>query len=273
MMTTQDDPQATSAPEVEEPQVTADAVVEEEEGVAVNRWQRITAVLLSPAEAMRGVKLNGGWLAPLLVFLVCSTLYVLLAGPYLGEEQMDRARDQMQERVAQGSMTQEQADQAMEVSARFQEGMGGRITMLIGTIVVIFIISLVMSILLLLIGNIIHNGNAKFGTYWSMTWYAGVIGSIGMLLMGLLIMLTQDAQGGHLGLGILTKSNPTSALHAAAATVTIFSVWESIVAGIGLSIMGKIGRGLGIVWGLIVFVILPAALTYILTNAFNPMAG
>jgi Yip1 domain len=273
MMTPTDDPNVSSTET--EPESTATIAEEqgEQEDVSVGHWQRISAVLFSPVEAMRGVKLNGGWVAPLVVFLVCTILYVAMAGALLGEAQADQARDQMQERVASGQMSQEEADRAIELTSGFQEGIGGKMVMILGTVITIFIATLITTVFLFLVSNIIHNGTESFGKYWSMAWYIGVIGSVNLVLMGLLIMLTQDAQGGHLGLAILTKSDPKSALHVAASMVSVFSIWEAIVAGIGISIFGKIGRGLGMVWGALIFIIVPAAMAYGLTNLFSGIGG
>ncbi|GBE29425.1 Yip1 domain protein [bacterium BMS3Bbin04] len=180
----------------------------------------------------------------------------------MAEMQEDQVRNQMQERVVEGQMSQADADRAVEMSSRFQEGAIGTVFMGIGTVVAIFVSSLIAAALLLLIGNVIHNGSEKFAKYWSLIWYAGVLSSANLLIMGILIRVTQDPNGGHLGLAILTKGNPLEPLHQVASLVNIFSVWEVFVVGIGLSIFAKISRGLGIVWAFIVILVLPALIIF-----------
>lgn len=249
------------------------AMEEEQDEPVLDRFKRMFAVLSAPADAISGIRINGGWIYPFLALIICLTFWVFTAGPYIGEEGVDAARDQMQQRVAEGQMTQEQADQALEVSAGFQTGIGGRVMQLVGTLFVVFVFTLLNSVLFLLVGNVIHNGSEAFSKYWSLAWYMMVPGFINFVLMGLLVMLTQDAHGGYLGLAILTKSDPTSAMHQAANAVNIFTIWEAIIAGIGISIFGKVGRGIGIVWGFILVLVIPAVLAYVLTNAFSGLGG
>jgi len=265
------DVQSTDQDEVTpEPELTTE---DEQEEPVLDRFKRMFAVLTTPADAIRGVKINGGWMYPFLALIICLTFWVFTAGPYIGEEGVDTARDQMQQRVVDGDMTQAQADQAMEISAQFQTGIGGRVMQLVGTLVVVFIFTLLNAVLFLLVGNVIHNGSESFGKYWSLGWYMMVPGFINFVLMGLLVMITQDAHGGYLGLAILTKSDPTSAMHQAANAVNIFTIWEAIIAGIGISIFGKVSRGIGIAWGFILVLVIPAILAYVLTNAFSGIGG
>lgn len=261
------DVQSTDQDEViSKPEMSAD---DEQDEPVLDRFKRLFAVLTAPTDAVRGVKINGGWMYPFLALIICLTFWVFTAGPYIGEEGVDQARDQMQERVAQGEMTQEQADQAMEISAQFQTGVGGRVMQLVGTLVVVFIFTLLNAVLFMLVANVIHNGSEAFGKYWSLAWYMMVPGFINFVMMGLLVMLTQDAHGGYLGLAILTKSDPTSAMHQAANVISIFAIWEAIIAGIGISVFGKVGRGIGLVWGIVLVLVIPATLAYVLTNAFS----
>lgn len=232
-----------------------------EESVVVNPWSRLIAVITDPAAAMRGVAKKGNWWVPLLIFIVAVGIFSLVAGDVVSEFAMDQTRERFDEMIQSGQLSQEQADQIM------QQQMGGsmmQIFMVVNPVIATFLVKLLFAGLFLLGGNVIFGGNAKFGQYWAALWYASVIASIGMIVSGILINVTGDMYGAQLGLGILTKGDPTSMAHKLLSVFNVFSVWEGIVAGIGLAMVAKVSQGKGIAWGLFCYIglgLLTSALT------------
>lgn len=223
----------------------------EETAPVLNPVSRLIAVITDPVGAMKGVREKGGWVIPMIVILVGIGLFFVIAGDVVTDFAKDKMREQFTQMVEQGRMSQEQAD---TIYARQTSGNTMAIFMMINPIIATFLMKLIMAALMILGGNIIFGGSARFGRYWSMMWYAGVIGAIGMVVSAILINVTGDMQGAQLGLGILTKSDPTSTAHKIAQAFGVFSIWEGIVAGIGVSVLANTSRGKGIAFGLFVYI-------------------
>ncbi|MCB2200296.1 YIP1 family protein [bacterium] len=232
-----------------------------EESAVVNPWSRLVAVITDPAAAMRGVAQKGSWWVPLLVFIVAVGIFSLIAGDVVSEFAMDQTRERFDEMVQTGQLTQEQADQFMQR----QSGGMMQVFMIVNPVIATFLVKLLFAGLFLLGGNVIFGGNAKFGQYWAVLWYASVIGAIGMIVGGILMNATGDMYGAQLGLGIITKGDPTSTAHKILSVFNVFSIWEGIVAGIGLAMVAKVSQGKGIAWGLVCYLGL-GLLTSLLTG-------
>jgi len=235
---------------------------EEETAPVLNPVSRLVAVITDPVGAMKGVRDKGGWVIPMIVMIVAIGLFTLIAGDVVTDFAKDKMREQFSQMVEQGRISQEQADQ---IYARQTGGNTMTIFMMVNPLIATFLMKLIMAGLMILGGNVIFGGNAKFGRYWSMMWYAGVIGAIGMVIGAILIKVTGDMQGAQLGLGILTKGDPTSTLHKIAQAFSVFSIWEGIVAGIGVSVLANTSRGKGIAYGLFLYLGL-ALLTSLLSG-------
>ncbi len=242
------DPEPREPEEVQPLSEVAEEVAPED--AVINPWARLVAVVFSPGDAMRGVAQKGGWLIPFLVVVVATILFMLIAGDVVQEFAAEKMREQFAEQVASGQISQEQADQIM---AQWGGGGAMRIFMIINPVIASLVMKLVLAALAILVGNIFLGGNAKFGKYWSAMWYAGVIGAIALVVSSILINITGDMQGAQLGLGILTKAEPTSTAHKIAQSFNIFTIWEAVVAGIGVAVLAKVNQTKGIIGMLVVY--------------------
>ena len=257
-------PSTEEAPE--ETPVTSTATAEfeadeTEEREVLNPWSRLIAVITDPAAAMRGVAKKGSWWVPFLVFIVAVAIFSLIAGDVVTQFAIDQSRERFDTMVQEGRITQQQADQFMQQ----QSGGMMQIFMIVNPVIATMLVKLLFAVLFLLGGNVIFGGNAKFGQFWAVLWYASVVGAIGLIVSSVLINITGDMYGAQLGLGVFTKGDPTSTLHKILSVFNVFSIWEGIVAGIGLAVVAKVSQGKGIAWGLFCYLGL-GLLTSVLTG-------
>ncbi|MBS1260856.1 MAG: hypothetical protein MAG453_00172 [Calditrichaeota bacterium] len=239
------EPRVPTTPETPDPDVIGD-----EPTAVVNPWRRVFTVFWDPVASMRGVKLAGRWLMPFLFFVICVVIFALAGGDTITEFARDQMSERFDEMVAEGTLTHEQADQIYEQQAN---------SPIIGTMMYVnpivggLLMKLVIAALFILIGNVLLGGSEKFGRYWSLAWYAGVIGALHIVLYGILVGVTNDPHGGYIGLAVFTKANPEATLHKLAQVANVFLIWEAIVAGIGLSVLANKTRSVGILSGLLVY--------------------
>jgi len=222
---------------------------DEIEGGYSNAIGRMLGIILDPVRAMKDVVVKRGWLVPLIFFVLALVIFNLVAGGVVSDFAIEQGTNRINDMVEQGRINQEQADQII------QQQMGGpfmKIMMYANPLVSIFLVKLIVAALALLIGNIVLGGDRKFKNYWSTVWYAGVIGSLGMIISAILIAVTNDIAGAQLGLGILTKGDPTSTIHKIAQSFNVFTIWESIILGIGVALQAKVSLSKGIAWIVII---------------------
>ncbi len=235
------------------------------EAVVVNPYSRLVSVITEPTAAMRGaLKKPGQWWVPLVLTVIGIVLFAILAGDVVRDFSIQKMQERFTQMVADGRLTQDQADQFME-----RQSHGGMMTigLYLGPIVNIFIFNFVLALLALLVGNVILGGNLKFGHYWTIIWWSSVIGFLSFLISGFLMNITGDIQGAQLGLGIITKANPESTAHKILQVFDVFRIWQAIVAGIGVAVAAKVSNGKGIVWMLVVFLGLSIIMSLLLGGA------
>lgn len=224
---------------------------------------RILSIVTNPVAAMRGASAGkSDWWVPLVFVLVCVVIFNLLASDVIMDFSASQMRERITEMVNDGRITQDQADNIIEQQTG---GNAMKIGVWVGPIVNIFIMKFVFTLLALLVGNVVLGGNSKFGNYWNIVWWAGVIGGLGMILSGFLMNMTGDIQGAQLGLGVLTKANPDSVAHKIAQVFNIFSIWEAIILGFGVAAAANVKQSKGVTWMVIVYL----GLSLIVSLAFG----
>jgi len=222
-----------------------------ESAVATNPFSRLISVITEPSAAMRGALAKPGqWWVPLLLTILGLIIFMVIAGDVVHDFSIQQMQNRVGEMVEQGRLTQEQADQVVE---RQSNGTFMKLGLYLGPIINTFIMKFIMTLLALLVGNVILGGSMKFGHYWSILWWAGVISFISFVLSAILMNMTGDIYGAQLGLGIISKADPQSTLHKILQVFDIFRIWEAVVAGIGVAIAAKVDAKRGILWMLVVF--------------------
>ena len=246
-----------------EPTITTEETAAE--AVAVNPFSRLISVITEPSAAMRGaIQKPAQWWVPLVLTIIGVLIFTAIAGDVVRDFSLQKMQEQFTQMVTDGRLTQEQAD---TIYQKQSQGALMTIGMYLGPIINSFIFYFVLTLLALLVGNVILGGNMKFGHYWAIIWWSSVIGFISMVISGILMKITGDIYGAQLGLGILTKSDPTSVAHRILSAFDIFRIWQGIVAGIGVAIAAKVSNSKGIIWMLVVFLGLTIVLSLVFKTA------
>lgn len=211
-------------------------------------FARIIGVFTEPDRVMRSVAEKPAWLLPCIILLLSTLLFVAIAGDVLRDFALDQMRDKVNEMVAQGRIPAERSEQIIES----QQGLVNTMLYVNPPIAVLFM-RLLLTVLLLFLGNIILGGMKRFKHYWSLAFYGGMIAALAALISGVLIRLSGDMYGAQLGLGILARNNPDSTLFKILTVFNVFTIWEAVVVGIGLAVLANSKRSTGVVLMLIVY--------------------
>lgn len=232
--------------------------------VSTSFMTRAANVFASPTElysevATQPVKASS-WSIPYIVSLLLAIIftYVLFSNPTLKQQVYDSQERAWKQAVAQGKMTQSQYEQM----SNGMESSGPTMFMIIGggaTVVIITVMFFGLALLLWLIVKLGLKASASYGKMLEVLGLASLI-SIAGTIVTLLLMNAFNTMYAAPGASLLIMSSfdPTSTAHRFIAAINIFTIWEVIVLGIGISrIAGKsYGVGIGIMVGLwIVWVI------------------
>jgi hypothetical protein len=228
---------------------------------------RAMNVFMSPGELYDEVNAapvrNTSWAIPFVLLIAVSLLIVFAMGsnPSLREQVLAPQREEMQNKVASGEMTQEQADQAREVMESpalfIAMGSGGVILVICA---MMFISPLV--IMLVMKGMLKYGGSYK--KVLEVYGLAALIAVVGALVTAVM-MTSMDSMLAKPGLSLLVMDgyDRESFVHNFLASVNVFSVWQMAVLGIGI---GKIAgapssRGMTVSFGLwVVWLVIAASL-------------
>lgn len=218
---------------------------------------RVMNVFAAPSDAFEGIVSMESkttlWLWPWLVTLVLGALFtfIMFSNASLRQQIQDMQTKAIEERVAQGQMTQQQADQAQSGMER----MGGFMTAIgvIGVVVVVTIYFFAGGLIFWLIGKFALKSTEGYGTFLGMYGVSAWIGVLGALITMLMVLGLDSLHATpSAALAVFSSYDVTNVAHRILGKLDIFAAWQALVLGIGL---GKItnkaaGTTIGISVGL-----------------------
>ncbi len=224
---------------------------------------RIVNVYASPIEAFEGIvaleSKTSLWLVPLVlaILLAVAFSFVISSNETLKGQIVEMQTKRMQQLVDEGRITQEQADRQQEA----MESMGTLFAVFgsIGAIVVVCFMYFGWALALWLIGKFALKAAHGYSTYLAMyglTSWIAVLGSLVSMLM--MVGLGSMYATPSLALAIFPDYDPFNKVHFLYSKVELFSLWQAVVIGIGLSKLTDkpTGVGISISIGVQIFIIL-----------------
>lgn len=221
----------------------------------------IANVFASPSEAYQGLATAPPkathWVLPMILMAVLGVLFVyfIFTNEAIKTQIYDMQAQQFDQAVADGRMTQQQADQVRDQMQ--QTGIGlfmvfGSLPILIFTAAYFFLGAL----FLWLAVKIAWKSPLKYGKFLEAYGIASWIGVLGTLVtMGMVLGMSSMFFTPSLGLLFADTYNPMDTMHKFASAFNVFSVWQAVVTGIGLSSLAGKPTGSGIVIAVVLWLI------------------
>jgi len=201
----------------------------------------IMNVISSPVDAFIGLREGESrpslWLLPLIITIVFVGVmsYVLATNEVFHQQIVDAQMQTMIDMVAKGKMTQEQATQASDRLQSTGTGMFMAFGIVFGSIFVALFYFLG-SLFLWLGGKVVLKSTAGYGKHLEVYGIANWIGILGGIVT-LMIMYAMNSMyaSPSPALAIVSHYDVTDKMHKLLSALNIFSLWQAIVIGIGLS--------------------------------------
>ncbi|HEX9613869.1 MAG TPA: hypothetical protein VGA55_00090, partial [Bacteroidota bacterium] len=173
-------------------------------------------------------------------------VYLMFTNETIKGQVFDMQAKGFEQAIESGRMTQQQADQIRNQMDETGLGMWmafGSIPVLIFTALFFFVGAL----FLWLASKFVLKSTLKYGKYLEVYGLATWIGILGSLVyMGMVFGMNSLWSTPSLGLVFMDSYDPFNTLHKFASAVNVFSVWQAIVTGIGLSKLADKPSGIGI---------------------------
>jgi Yip1 domain len=228
---------------------------------ATSLGNRIMNVFAAPSEAFEGIASMESktklWVLPWITSMVIGAVFVfaMFSNQTLVQQMRDMRAKTMQEQVAQGKMTQEQADQAQD---RIEQ-MGGFMSAIaiVGLVVVTSLYFFVGALVFWLVGKLALKSPEGYGTYLGLYGTAAWISVLGGIITSLMILGMGSLHATpSAALAVLSSYDPANSVHHILKNLDVFAVWQAVVLGIGLGkVTGKssgtaigISVGMWVVW-------------------------
>jgi uncharacterized paraquat-inducible protein A len=199
----------------------------------------IVNVFAAPAEAFSNLQTSESkpsfWILPLIVSIAAVIVMMIIgfSNQNLKSQRLEATRITMEKRVADGKMTQEQLDRMME---GMEKGGGIVLAIQIVAVTIIFSIMFFISALLLWLGSKtilkLPTGYEKILELSGIATWIGVLG----IFIQMLMMIGLDSIYAQPNAAIFFFQNfdITNSTHKALALLNFFTIWQTIVIGIGL---------------------------------------
>ncbi|MCX6120836.1 MAG: hypothetical protein NTX44_04395 [Ignavibacteriales bacterium] len=206
-------------------------------------------VFAAPAEVFTNLHTTESkpslWILPLIVS-IAAVLVMMVVGfsnQNLKSQRLDATRTTLEQRVTEGKMTQEQLDRTME---GMEKGAGIVLAIQLVAVTIIFSLVFFLSALLLWLGSKtilkLPAGYEKILELSGIATWIGVLGIFIQMLM--MIGLNSIFAQPNAVIFFYQSFDITNSTHKALAMVNFFSIWQTIVIGIGLQKWS--GKGLAL---------------------------
>lgn len=229
---------------------------------ALSITDKFVGILTEPSPTYENVRAAGprttDWLVP-----VALTALVLIVGMFLrfsNPEFMAQIQEQqtksLQEQVDKGSLTEEQADQAVQQMESMQGfiKITGTISAGVGFVIVFFILCLFYWLVI----RFVMKGDATFGLILSAAGLSTFISVIDQLV-GLLLTFVTGKPFANLSPALLTGADMSSVTNRLLMMLNPIAIWSYYVLGIGFEKVAAISRTKGMIVAFAFFVLASVA--------------
>jgi hypothetical protein len=241
----------------------------EPSSAGMGEFARITGVFFEPGKTFQDIAERPRWVAPLLLIMVVSIVYMALYTQHVGWERMMRQQLATSSRAAQ--LTPEQREQAIATQARFAPIVGYA-----GVIVGLPIYMLVSAAVLLAIVAGMMSAPVKFKQVFAVMCYAGLTGLVSGTL-SIVVMFLKNPDDFNMQNPLVFNPgafmDPTSGskfLFSLASSLDLFVFWTIFLIATGLKAAGGKRLSFG---GALFAVVLPWGVFVLGKSALAGMFG
>jgi hypothetical protein len=216
---------------------------------------RLTNMIVSPGEVFDEVRAvardNSNWVAPLALSMIAGFAYIMVmySQPQILQQIHEAQQQSIQKMVDQGKITQQMADQQLEIAGKFTTGTVLKIFGILSILIMTPCMFFFMGLIVWLLGVKLFKGEFHYMKAVEAVGLCQVISILSMVVRTLLTVIYGDAGmtlGPILFVGHFDRHNP---LHVFLSTCNVLDIWWLIVMALGLSKLSGAGFLKCALWG------------------------
>lgn len=221
---------------------------------AMSLGGRLTNIFASPGEVFDQVKTgppsHANWLVPLLLGYVMIIVHIMVAfsQPAVIQGVRDQQGKKFEEMVAEGKMTQEQAEGAMQQVERFTTPTVLKISGSIGGIIAGTAWFFVLGLFLWLLSSKIFGASTTYFQILEVSGLASMITLLGVVVSIFLVIAT-GSMFTNIGPVLLIKEfDPANQMHLALSSINLITLWYLAVLSIGMAKVSNVSLAKAAAW-------------------------
>lgn len=218
---------------------------------------KFVGILSSPGEVYQtivGTEPNTkNWAIPLVLTIIVGIIFtfVVFTQPAIQQQMQETQYKAMQQRVADGKMTQEQMDRATEMNPAKP---GSPMFLIFGSVGVVFVISISLflySLVYFVAGKFAFHSIVPYKKILEVNGMAMYVAAVVSLLSMVIVVAMGSIYASLSPVLFISDFDPTNKQHKLMAALNLFEFWNLFVIGVGLSKVWNvtIGKSLGVVGG------------------------
>jgi hypothetical protein len=202
---------------------------------------RLTNAIVAPGEVFEYVKASPpettNWVVPLILSMVLGALYVLVifSQPAVIQHAKEARQKAFEQRVAQGKMTQQQADQAQASTEKLLTPTLIKTAATIGSFIASPIVFFLTVTIVWLIGRYALGTDFWYTRAMEVTGLSTMVSLLGVVVAMLLAVIFGNPSITPGPALLIPHFDPTNKVHLALSACNVFSIWWVAVLAIGVS--------------------------------------
>ena len=205
---------------------------------------RLTNVFVSPSDVFDEVKAgpptNANWIAPLVITMIVQIIFVMVifsqpAVLQTIKDAKDKKAEEIQQMVAKGKMTQQQADSAREWADRLTTPTLLRVFGILGTVIGNSLDLFLTAGVLWLVGRSAFHAHFDYMKGVEVAGLALMITVLGAIIHMLLIVIYGNMSMTASPALLLNHFDQTNKVHLILAALNVFTLWYVAILSVGLA--------------------------------------
>jgi len=240
--------------------------VEEVQRPASSLAGRLLNVFAAPGDVFDEIKTStpstANWLVALLLTCLVGIGYVfaVFSQESILQSMRETQENAMQKQVDAGKLTQQQADQRLELAQQFAGPTMIKVFGSVGVVVVNLVMLFFVALVVWLVGKLVFNGGFSYLKAMEVAGLAGTINILGGIVAMLLAVVMGNMAMTPGPVLLVHEFDPANKLHVFLGQLNVFMLWYIALLSLGLAKLGRVAYGRAAFWLFGVWAVLVAAM-------------
>jgi Yip1-like protein len=228
--------------------------VEEVQRPASSLASRLLNVFAAPGDVFEEIRTStpstANWLVPLLLTCLVGVGYVfaVFSQESILQSMREAQEKAMQKQVEAGKLTQQQAEQRLEIAQQFAGPTLIKVFGSVGVVVVNLVMLFFVALVVWLVGKLVFKGGFSYLKAMEVAGLAGTVNILGGIVAMLLAVVMGNMAMTPGPVLLVHEFDPANKLHVFLSQLNVFMVWYIALLSLGLAKLCRVAFGKAAIW-------------------------